>query len=533
LSWQEVESWRFIDCKGMALVGMWPTMAADLTRHMMSSPLWREEDLGRPMPDSPHAVSMCLPTWDSVIGYEEQRPEILAKLFCGYPRFVLNPLIRRLHEQWREAFAPPEAVEAWVYPCEGAARRCLASIRQRVATAPVGVCGCGQGAWMVWVGADDLALAAAKEFWRLAGEGVSSRLADGLLRGEAVVGTAAHEGLRAMLAAEYGVAEAAVYLFPTGMAAAYTAHRFLEAVFQGRSTIQLDFPYVDIWRVQKRFTRSKPRFLCPGSAVLTADLRRELERQGASGVFAEVPSNPLLRTVDLPGVAEICAGAGIPLVVDDTVASVRNVRVLPYADFVTTSLTKWFSGVGDVMGGSLVVREDSLWAEAFAEWMRSSDAAPLAAADAAVLHGNARDFRQRMVEVNANGLRLARYLEGVPELGRVYYPCLEEGDIYADLQRKGGGCGGLVSVVFQGGEETARRFYDALAFCKGPSLGTDFTMVCPYTLLAHYDELDWAQKHGVDRALMRFSVGRESWPEIQKRVDTALEAIRKGEKAGG
>lgn len=52
-------------------------------------------------------------------------------------------------------------------------------------------------------------------------------------------------------------------------------------------------------------------------------------------------------------------------------------------------------------------------------------------------------------------------------------------------------------------------FYDSLLVNKGPSLGTAFTLVCPYTLLAHYGELDWAAQYGVHRDLIRVSVGLE------------------------
>ena len=55
--------------------------------------------------------------------------------------------------------------------------------------------------------------------------------------------------------------------------------------------------------------------------------------------------------------------------------------------------------------------------------------------------------------------------------------------------------------------------YDSLEVCKGPSLGTNFTLACPYVLLAHYNELGWAKKCGVPADLLRVSVGLED-PEI-------------------
>ena len=58
-------------------------------------------------------------------------------------------------------------------------------------------------------------------------------------------------------------------------------------------------------------------------------------------------------------------------------------------------------------------------------------------------------------------------------------------------------------------EQEAQNFYDNLAIYKGPSLGTNFTLACPYTILAHHNELEWAKEYGVDRWLIRVSVGLE------------------------
>jgi cystathionine gamma-synthase len=86
-----------------------------------------------------------------------------------------------------------------------------------------------------------------------------------------------------------------------------------------------------------------------------------------------------------------------------------------------------------------------------------------------------------------------------------------------------GGHGCLLSFVLKD-RESAPRVYDAMQFSKGPSLGTNFTLVCPYTLLAHYDELDWAARCGVDRTLLRVSVGLEPADIIIERMKQALEA---------
>jgi len=72
----------------------------------------------------------------------------------------------------------------------------------------------------------------------------------------------------------------------------------------------------------------------------------------------------------------------------------------------------------------------------------------------------------------------------------------------------------------------ARAFYDALSVAKGPSLGTNFTLCCAYTLLAHYKELEWAAGYGVVEDLVRVSVGVEEWDWLKERVSRALETAK-------
>jgi cystathionine gamma-synthase len=62
-------------------------------RDLLRQPIWRGDELGQPIPDSPRAVSVALPRWQDVVGYEEKRPEVMDRLRCGYPRFVIHPLV--------------------------------------------------------------------------------------------------------------------------------------------------------------------------------------------------------------------------------------------------------------------------------------------------------------------------------------------------------------------------------------------------------------------------------------------------------
>lgn len=147
--------------------------------------------------------------------------------------------------------------------------------------------------------------------------------------------------------------------------------------------------------------------------------------------------------------------------------------------------------------------------------------------DVVYMERNSRDYRNRIKKVNDNAYDLTDYLysrsiEGAhtstsanspsPVIKRVYYPRWCTPTEYETIQRKPtwgkGGYGGLFSLTFTT-LEASKAFYDTLGCCKGPSLGTSFTLASPYTILAHYLELDWAAEWGVEKGLVRISVGQE------------------------
>ena len=68
-------------------------------RDLTQDPIWRGEELGQPIPASPHAVSVALPRWQDVVGYEEKKPEVISRLASGYPRFFIHPEVQELAQQ--------------------------------------------------------------------------------------------------------------------------------------------------------------------------------------------------------------------------------------------------------------------------------------------------------------------------------------------------------------------------------------------------------------------------------------------------
>jgi len=491
----------------------------DLLRH----PLWQADTLGTPLPDDDFGVSVSLPLWRHVIGYEEKDPDVVSKFRSGYPRFCCPPAIARLFEAAAGELAAA-GERCLVFPRVSHARRCVEFISRAGFT----------GRAETWLGLGaavfpEAAYDSARRFWRYCGEVVTTRQAAHTL-GEQICANSEAEGHEANLTLPQRLADLSgqpvedVFLFPSGMAANYAVHRMLTHVFPGRKTVQLDFPYVDVLKLQQTFG-SGAHFLPLVREDEYEDLRALLKREPVAGIFCEAPSNPMLRCVDFPRLLEIRAATqtDAPVIGDDTIATVAHAEAFRVADVVTTSLTKAFSGVGDVMAGSVILHAASPHHAAFSAFLRAHADHELWRGDAVALEQNSRDFPARATRMSDNALALAEYLAAHPRVEKVWHAREQGGAGYEHIRRADGGYGCLFSFLLKDAATASPRFYDALRVCKGPSLGTHFTLVCPYTLLAHYDELDWAETCGVPRHLLRVSAGLEDKADLIARFDEALD----------
>jgi cystathionine gamma-synthase len=483
-------------------------------RDLLHVPIWRGEELGRPIPDSPHAVSVALPRWQDVVGYEEGRPEVIARLAAGYPRFVVHPVVRAL------AIRLGGENPCLPFPSLHTAELCASFIR-RSAGEPARVVS-DHGVFGVITSA--AAGTALKAFWQHTGLIVSSRQAEAALAGRQIRTdeAAARDSLRRQLAGWYECAPDDVFLAPSGMAAQFAALQTVRRRRPGQPTAQLGFPYVDTLKLQQSV--GEGGILLHDLGRVEGELGVLLERQVLAACFCEFPGNPLLGSADVRKVSPLLRAHCAPLVVDDVVATPYNVDLGPYADLIATSLTKYVVGTGDAMGGALIVNPRSPLYRELKPLARAQHEELLWGEDAAILATHARDFPERMRQHNRHGLLIAERLRGHPNVERVWYPKWECCDAYEAIRRPEGGYGSLLTFLPTQAERRAPIVYDNLAVCKGPSFGTVFTLACPFTLLAHYSELDWAESCGVSRYLIRLSVGLEDPEDLWRRLDLALNA---------
>ena len=472
-------------------------------RNLMTDPPWRATDVGRPIPDSIHAVSMALPRWQDVVGYEEKTPAVMARITSGYPRFVIHPLVQAMAKQ----------IGGWPFPSARTAEMAAEFLRRQGAPATV----IAQNG----VATDAAGALALKAFWQHTGLIVSSRQAAAFLAGRPTVPVPeVFRSLRQQIASFYDCSETDVFLTPTGMAAQFGALRAVLARAPGKPTAQLGFPYVDTLKLQQKFGHGAT--LLHNLATIEAELHELIHRQPLAACFGEIPGNPLLGSTDLSRITPLLRDHGVPLVADDVVATPVNVDLSGHAALIATSLTKYLAGTGDVMGGALICNPRSPFYRELHPLVQAQHEELLWGEEATVLESQAHGFPERMAQHNANGLFIAEQLRKHPAIEKVWYPKWEFADAYEAVRRPNGGYGSLITFLPRKAKTTSPQIYDRMEFCKGPSLGTVFTLACPFTLLAHYTELDWAEACGVSRYLIRISVGLESPTELWRQLDAAL-----------
>lgn len=317
-----------------------------------------------------------------------------------------------------------------------------------------------------------------------------------------------------------------VYLFPCGMAAIFNTHRMLLSALGPKKSVAFGFPYVDTLKCLEKWGPGC-YFYGHGSEEELDTLEKLLEDgEKIQGLFCEFPSNPLLKTPNLVRIRALADKYEFAVVVDETIGNFININVLPYADVVVSSLTKVFSGASNVMGGCAILNTQRRYYKQLKDFMAQDFEDNYWAEDAIFLERNSRDFVSRIEKMVVNAEAVCNLLQSHPKVKAIYYPKFSPTKENYDACRcTNGGYGALFSATFYTVEDAA-LFFDALNIAKGPSLGTNFSLCSPYTLLAHYTELDWAASYGVDTALIRVSVGLEEKGHLVEVFQCALDAMK-------
>ncbi|MCP1623531.1 bifunctional O-acetylhomoserine aminocarboxypropyltransferase/cysteine synthase [Pseudomonas nitroreducens] len=278
-------------------------------------------------------------------------------------------------------------------------------------------------------------------------------------------------------------------------------------------------------------------------------------------VFCESIGNPAGNIVDLQALADAAHRHGVPLIVDNTVATPILCRPFEHgADIVVHSLTKYIGGHGTSIGGIVVDSGKFPWADNKARFplLNTPDASyhgvtyteafgpaafigrcrvvPLRNTGAALSPFNAFLILQgletlalRMERHCENAVKVAQYLQDHPQVGWVKYAGLaDHPEQELALRYMGGKPASILSFGIKGGQEAGARFIDALQLVvRLVNIGDAKSLACHPASTTHRQLNDEElQKAGVPRDMVRLSIGIEHIDDILADLAQALDAAK-------
>ncbi len=310
------------------------------------------------------------------------------------------------------------------------------------------------------------------------------------------------------------------FAFASGLAAASTV---LDLLDSGSHVIAMDDLYGGTYRLFER-VRRRSAGLDFSFVDLndTAALKAAL-KPGTKMIWAETPTNPMLKLVDLKKVAAFAKKHGLILVVDNTFCSPMVQRPLEYgADLVLHSATKYLNGHSDIVGGIVVAGSDAM-AEQMG-FLQNSVGAIAGPFDAFLAMRGLKTLHLRMRQHCASALELARWLEKHPQVARVIYPGLKSHPQHALAKRQMDGFGGIVSIEVKGGLRKARRVLERChLFALAESLGGVESLIEHPAIMTHASVPPANRKRlGISDTLIRLSVGVEDIEDLRAELAAAL-----------
>ncbi|MEM1097129.1 MAG: aminotransferase class I/II-fold pyridoxal phosphate-dependent enzyme [Bacteroidota bacterium] len=308
---------------------------------------------------------------------------------------------------------------------------------------------------------------------------------------------------------------AAAFAFSSGMAGAMAV---LQTLRPGDHVVLADDGYFAVRKlIDETFTAwglTYDRVDLTDVTALEAACRAETQL-----VWAETPSNPMLKITNLEAVAEVTHAHGAQLVVDSTWATPLLVQPLALgADIVVHSLTKYMAGHSDLIGGGVVVKHaEHPRTERLSQVQRVGGAVMDPFSAWLTLRG-LRSLGARMRIHCANARALAAFLDAHPRVERVNYPGLSHHPGHATAAAQMADFGGMLSFLVKGGEAAAMAVAARVqVFRRATSLGGT------ESLIEHRASIE-APPTATPTNLLRISVGLEHTADLIADLSQALGA---------
>ncbi|RUW08009.1 aminotransferase class I/II-fold pyridoxal phosphate-dependent enzyme, partial [Mesorhizobium sp. M1A.F.Ca.IN.020.03.1.1] len=249
----------------------------------------------------------------------------------------------------------------------------------------------------------------------------------------------------------------AAFAFASGLAAIATVLELFDA---GAHVVATDDIYGGSFRLMERVRKRSA-----GLQVSFADFTdlaavESAIRSETKLLWVETPTNPLLRVVDLEGLAALARRKGLLTVADNTFASPYIQRPLELGiDIVVHSTTKYLNGHSDMVGGVAVVGDDKDLADRL-KFLQNAIGAISGPFDSFLALRGIKTLALRMERHSANGLKIAQWLEARKDVRRVIYPGLASHPQHEIAKRQMHAFGGMISVDLDRDLAGTKRFLE-------------------------------------------------------------------------
>jgi cystathionine gamma-lyase len=311
------------------------------------------------------------------------------------------------------------------------------------------------------------------------------------------------------------------FAFASGLAAIGTVLELLDA---GAHIVATDDIYGGTFRllqrVRKRSANLDITFVdFTDLAKVEAAIRPETKM-----LWVETPTNPLLRIIDLEGVAALARRKGVISVADNTFASPYIQRPLELGiDLVVHSTTKYLNGHSDMVGGSVVVGENREISDQL-KFLQNAIGAISGPFDSFLALRGLKTLALRVQRHSENGLKIARWLEARSDVRRVIYPGLESHPQHEIAKAQMHAFGGIVSVELDRDLAATKRFLERTQlFALAESLGGVESLIEHPAIMTHASiPAEQRVALGISDSLVRISAGIEDGDDLIADLDQAL-----------
>jgi cystathionine gamma-lyase len=310
------------------------------------------------------------------------------------------------------------------------------------------------------------------------------------------------------------------FAFASGLAAAATV---LDLLDSGSHVIAMDDLYGGTFRlfdkVRRRSAGLDFSFIdLNDEAAMAAAIRPETRM-----IWAETPTNPMLKLVDLERLGRFAKARGLILVVDNTFCSPMLQRPIEFgADLVLHSATKYLNGHSDIVGGIVVAAEKGM-AERMA-FLQNSVGAVAGPFDSFLAMRGLKTLHLRMRAHCEAALDVAQWLEKHPAIEKVIYPGLASHPQNELAGRQMSAYGGIISAVVRGGLVASTRMLERCSlFALAESLGGVESLIEHPAIMTHASvPVETRARLGISDGLIRLSVGVEDVEDLRRELDAAL-----------